>query len=121
MDTDLFTSEILNFTYMNAGYVGYYVNCDPSDDASAYKAADETLTCTVFDITADSIEITRYDAEGRHALGGAGTYNPYKGGIDLGIIGDNHYTQKVDSPVTIERKSVGSGRDTDTDEMDEAA
>ena len=103
--TDDFEEKTLNFTYLNAGYTGYYMNCAASDyDGESYKAADETLTATVCEVYKDRIEITRYDTEGRHVLGAAGEANPYKGGIDEGLIGPEHYGIETESPVTIERK-----------------
>ena len=62
-------SEItLNFTYMNAGYVGYYAN-HGSD-------ADRTLTMTTFTIRADgSVIISRYAADGLHNLKAEGVLN----------------------------------------------
>lgn len=108
--SDKFRAESLNFTYMNAGYVGYYMNCSPSeyssDADSPYRAADETLTCSVLDIYEDRIEITRYDEDGVHALGAEGAANPYKGGIDEDLIGKDHYSKKTDSPAVINRRSV---------------
>ncbi len=51
----------LKFTYMNSGYVGYYVDHGTGMDA--------TLTMTTFRIQADgSVIITRYDASGYHNL-----------------------------------------------------
>ena len=61
----------LNFTYMNAGYVGYHVE----------QGADWTLTMTTFRIQADgSVIISRYDENGYHNLkakGVAHTPNEY--------------------------------------------
>jgi len=51
----------LKFTYMNAGYVGYF--------ADTGCGVDTTLTMTTFKIQADgSVIITRYDANGYHNL-----------------------------------------------------
>jgi len=51
----------LKFTYMNAGYVGYF--------ADTGCGVDTTLTMTTFKIHADgSVIITRYDANGYHNL-----------------------------------------------------
>lgn len=114
--TDDFDEKTLNFTYLNAGYTGYYMNCAASDyDGESYKAADETLTATVCEVYKDRIEITRYDTEGRHVLGAAGEANPYKGGIDEGLIGPEHYGIETESPVTIERKGSKG------EELDDAA
>ena len=62
-------SEVtLNFTYMNAGYVGYYANHG--------SEADRTLTMTTFRIQADgSVIISRYDANGLHNLKAKGVLN----------------------------------------------
>lgn len=119
--TDEFEEKGLNFTYMNAGYTGYYMNCAPSEyDVESYRAADETLTATVCEIYKDRIEITRYDAEGRHVLGSAGEANPYKGGIDEGLIASEYYSKETESPTTIKRMT-DSTMNSGEDEIDEAA
>lgn len=65
--TDKYTNETLKFTYMNAGYVGYYSeNTSPADD---------TLTCSVVEIYSDRMTVTRYDKDGAHKLGSQGSYN----------------------------------------------
>ena len=61
--------KTLNFTYMNAGYVGYYNNHNDADDA---------LTMTVIKIKGDKIEFVRYDKSGRHNLKSEGVTNAYK-------------------------------------------
>lgn len=68
-----FNVETLNFTYMNAGFVGYYDNHNGGDDA---------LTMCVFRIFDDRMEITRYDADGVHNLKSMGIHNKYKGETD---------------------------------------
>ena len=62
-------SEVeLNFTYMNAGYVGYYANHG--------SEADRTLTMTTFRIQADgSVIVSRYAADGLHNLKAKGVLN----------------------------------------------
>ena len=54
VNTNVYTEEELRFTYLNAGYVGYYMNCGPEEHAAGekdlYSAADETLTGTIFEI-----------------------------------------------------------------------
>jgi hypothetical protein len=107
--SDRFTERTLGFTYMNAGYTGYYMNCAPyeysSDSDSQYRAADETLTGSVIEVYDDRIEITRYDENGKHALGSAGEADPYKGGIDDGLIGSQYYSKPAASPAVIDRKA----------------
>ena len=66
--TTKFKEETLNFTYMNAGYVGYYGDSYGGD-------ADKTLTMTVFEITDTQVIISRYDQNGPHNLKSAGVYN----------------------------------------------
>lgn len=64
-----FSVETLKFTYMNAGFTGYYEN---------HNGADDTLTMTVFSITDDSVQVERYDSTGKHNLKSAGVTNSYK-------------------------------------------
>lgn len=115
--TDEFTEKTLNFTYMNAGYTGYYMNCGPgeysSDPESRYRAADETLTCSVIEIYDDRIEITRYDEDGQHDTGSAGEADPYKGGIDEELIGPEYYSVKEADRAVIERKAASDASDAD--------
>ena len=115
--TDEFTEKTLNFTYMNAGYTGYYMNCGPgeysSDPDSQYRAADETLTCSVIEIYSDRIVITRYDENGHHDTGSAGEADPYKGGIDAGLIGSEYYSKSAGDGAVIQRKAVRDSADTE--------
>lgn len=62
-------TKTLNFTYMNAGYTGYYNNENGADDA---------LTMSLFTITDDSVTIDRYSAEGKHDLKSSGVTNAKK-------------------------------------------
>ena len=105
INTDEYSIEKLNFTYLNAGYVGYYMNCGPEEHdagiAAEYDAADNALTGTVFEIYTDRIVITRYDAFGKHVLGHRGEADPYKGGIDKGLIDEADYGGETKSPQTI--------------------
>lgn len=64
-----YEEETLQFTYMNAGYVGYYRNVNGTDDA---------LTMTVFQISGNQVTVARYDANGRHVLKSEGVRNNYK-------------------------------------------
>jgi len=65
--SETYKDEILNFTYLNAGYVGYY----NSDEASAETA----LTMTVYRIRGNEVIISRYSADGQHNLKSAGVAN----------------------------------------------
>ena len=111
--TDIFTEETLNFTYLNAGYTGYYMNCGLEEvrngTSDQYHAADETLTGTVCEIRPDEIVISRYAADGLHALGSEGEADPYNGGIDAGLIESKYYSGRVESPQHIERRHGNSG------------
>ena len=82
--TTSYETETLNFTYMNAGYVGYY-----GDTGSG---VDTTLSMTVFEITDGQVEISRYDEEGQHVLKAQGVYG--------GEYPDNKYASPVYSADT---------------------
>lgn len=105
--TDKYTEETLTFTYMNAGYTGYYMNCGPEELNNGtwkeYDAADTALTGTVIKIYGDRVEISRYAADGLHDLSSAGEADPYKGGIDAGLIDESRYGREIKSPQVIER------------------
>ena len=59
----------INFTYMNAGFIGYY----STDEATA----DNAVTMSVFRIQEDgSVIITRYDKNGVHPLKSKGVWHP---------------------------------------------
>lgn len=68
-DANVFRAETLNFTYMNAGYVGYY--------ASA-SGRDSTLNMAVFGIDEDTntVDVFRFDENGLHNLKSAGILKP---------------------------------------------
>ena len=108
-NTDSYTIETLNFTYMNAGYLGYYMNCGPEEldngTYDMYHAADETLTGSVCEIMPDELIIYRYSVEGIHPLNWDGEGDPYKNYIDSGLISEESYSIRVNSPVHIPRKS----------------
>ena len=105
VNTDKYTEETLNFTYINAGYTGYYMNCGPGDNPDSYAAADNTLTATVCEVLQDEIIITRYSVEGVHQIGSSGEGDPYKGGIDEGLISSEYYSKQKESPTHIERRT----------------
>lgn len=87
-----FKTETLKFTYMNAGFTGYYEN---------RNSADNTLTMTVFQIYGDRVEVSRYSANGIHNLKCIGVTNQYKG--ESGYSPD---TSIVESPATITLTTV---------------
>lgn len=62
----------LGFTYMNAGFVGYYSNQD--------SGADTALSMTTFAIYKDRVVINRFDSNGLHKLKSPGKY-----GADYGL------------------------------------
>ena len=65
----VFEEKTLNFTYMNAGFTGYYEN---------RNGADDKLTMTVFSITDYAVTVKRYSDAGVHKLKSAGVKNSYK-------------------------------------------
>ena len=60
----------IHFTYLNAGYTGYYSNVNGQDDA---------LTMTYITIKDNEVSFTRYDKNGVHDLKSAGITNSYQG------------------------------------------
>ena len=64
----VFNAETLAFTYMNAGFTGYYEN---------HNGADDTLTMTVFQFDDNSLTINRVDQNGLHNLKSSGVTNSY--------------------------------------------
>lgn len=68
---DEFEKKTLNFTYMNAGYIGYYDVNNPG--------AGGELSMSVFKIASNgSVAIARYNAEGAIPLKEAGVRNDFK-------------------------------------------
>ena len=64
-----FDVETLNFTYMNAGYTGYYNN---------HNNAYDTLTMTLFEINGNNVTVSRYSNRGLVDLKAKGVRNEYK-------------------------------------------
>ncbi|MCD7821651.1 MAG: metallophosphoesterase [Clostridiales bacterium] len=91
--TDTFSVETLNFTYLNAGYLGYF-----SDSGAA-----DTLTCTICEIYEDEIVLTRCSVDGVCELSADGAANPYSD--DTGLISSDYYGTARPSPQVIARKS----------------
>ncbi|MBR2987793.1 MAG: hypothetical protein IKC63_07210 [Clostridia bacterium] len=63
-------SETLHFTYLNAGYTGYYSNVNGQDDA---------LTMTYITVDGGEVSFVRYDKNGVHNMKSAGVTNAYQG------------------------------------------
>lgn len=61
-----YTKEILHFTYMNAGYTGYF---------SDGNSCDTCLSMTTFEIDDTKVEIRRYSKDGLHELKSKGEAN----------------------------------------------
>lgn len=59
--------ETLNFTYMNAGYTGYY--------SQGIEEAEDTLTVSVFRIRNNEVYVSRYSVNGQYQLKSAGVEN----------------------------------------------
>ena len=89
----VFHEETLNFTYMNAGYVGYY--------AKANEGSETDLTMTVFEIREDSVTVKRFSEDGLHELKAPGVTNAYKGES-----GYSPNTTTYTSPQTIELTKI---------------
>lgn len=68
--TTVFKEETLNFTYMNAGFTGYY--------SAVNTGAETTLTMTVFEITDNTVQVERYSTDGVHNLKSKGVTNSSK-------------------------------------------
>ena len=85
-------TETLNFHYLNAGYVGYYTECNDGADCAL------TLTSFVFDDK--TLEICRYDVHGVHNLKSEGVINAYKNEQYYGYYTEN--TDVYSSPRVIE-------------------
>ena len=65
----VFESKVLNFTYANPGYTGYYNN---------HNGADDTLTMTEWLISENAVTVKRYSGAGIHPMKTAGVRNTYK-------------------------------------------
>ena len=95
--TSAWTEETLSFTYMNAGYTGYY-----SDGTYNTTAGTEKLTMTVFTITGTEVTVERYSANGLYNLKSAGRDGSYSDtsvtNVSLGL---PKYSDVYASPQTI--------------------
>ena len=68
--TTQFREETLNFTYLNAGYVGYYTEVN--------SGAETDLSMTVFSFSDEEMVVTRFTESGIHDLKATGVTNAYK-------------------------------------------
>lgn|GEM_PF-5207876 len=96
--TSKYTQETLNFTYLNAGYVGYFSSAGGED----------TLTCTVCEIEDNCLTFSRYSEDGLHLLTAQGTPNPAKD--DRKLIPWSYYGKPSDSPQTVELIARDEGK-----------
>ena len=86
-----FKEETLAFTYLNAGYTGYYHDVN--------KGAETDLSMTVFQITDDSVTIERYTKDGLHDLKSPGVSNASLDEAEITAITPDKRT--YESPQTI--------------------
>lgn len=96
--TSKWTEETLNFTYMNAGYTGYY------SDPYTYNttAGTDKLTMTVFAITGTEVTVERYSANGLYNLKSAGYDGSYNNtSVTNTSLGLPKYSKVYASPQTI--------------------
>lgn len=103
--TSKWTEETLNFTYMNAGYTGYY------SDAFDYNttAGTDKLTMTVFAITDNEVTVERYSANGLYNLKSAGYDGSYSDtSVKASSLGLTYNSTVYASPQTIALSSVST-------------
>ena len=91
--TSHYSKETIHFTYLNAGYVGYFSSAGGED----------TLTCTVCQIFDDHLEFSRYAEDGVHILSAEGTPNPAKD--DRALIPSEYYGTVLESPFNVTLKT----------------
>lgn len=88
--TTSYQAETLAFTYMNAGFTGYYEN---------HNGADDALTMTVFQFDDTTLTVNRVDESGIHNLKSSGVTNSYKNEATNG--GYSADTSVVTSPQSV--------------------
>lgn len=98
-----YSTETLNFTYMNPGFMGYYENHNSASGTvnTYYDIAD--LTMTKFDISGADVTVTRYNVNGATDLKKAGVLNYYKSEQNKGYSAD---TRVVASSQTVTLTAV---------------
>lgn len=62
-----YATKTLNFTYMNAGYTGYY-SYKGNDEIDSSMGESAPLTMTLFKITDTQVTVSRYGRNGKEAL-----------------------------------------------------
>lgn len=106
--TSAWTEETLNFTYMNAGYTGYY--SDPYTYVTT--AGTDKLTMTVLAITDSQVTVERYSANGLYNLKSAGYDGSYSNtSVTNTSLGLPKYSNVYASPQTISLLNSDSGED----------
>lgn len=97
-----YTTETLNFTYMNAGYTGYY-----SEPGYVTNAGTEKLTMSVFKIENNQVTVERYSADGLYNMKSAGRDGSYSDtSVTASSLGLAIDTAVVPSPQTISLGTV---------------
>ncbi len=86
-----YNEETLAFTYLNAGYTGYYDYVN--------KGADASLSMTVFQITDESVTIERYTKDGLHDLKSPGVANDHL--EESATVAYEPNTDRYESPQTV--------------------
>lgn len=94
--TSNYSKETIRFTYLNAGYVGYFSSAGGED----------TLTCTVCELFDDHMRFSRYAEDGIHLLSAEGTPNPAKD--DRALIPSEYYGEPLESPYSVELKKYSA-------------
>ena len=99
---EAYTTETLNFTYMNAGYTGYY-----SEPGYVTNAGTEKLTMSVFKIENNQVTVERYSADGLYNMKSAGRDGSYSDtSVTASSLGLAIDTAVVPSPQTISLGTV---------------
>lgn len=97
-----YTRETLEFTYMNAGYIGYYYG----NENERNDGADDTLSMTVFEIKEDKVIVSRIDENGYYKLKSGGVSNESENHRETELGGYSPYTNIVMSPAEIALNKV---------------
>lgn len=92
---DNFEEKTLYFTYLNAGYTGYYRGVNTGSETD--------LTMTLFEITDSEVTVRRFSESGLHDLKSKGVTNAYKNET-----GYSPNTEIIESPQTIELVQTGN-------------